>query len=203
LIWRTGAGHSRWDLGQPGVVHVRPLHADRDSLHPAGNLPRRGEDAKSRRATTPVKTSAAASGPLYLGIRAEPSTEDSQGKGLRIMEVLPDSPAARAGLRVGDVITTVGERKVEDRDALREVIHSSKADKDLSLKIRRGTAAETVKVRPTPRPQQDVTGTTTSQSAPDASAGDSRRLEQLEREVEKLRSRVHELEKKHASASAP
>ena len=62
----------------------------------------------------------------WLGANGQPVTADmSEALGLRrpvgvqINEILPDGPAARAGLRIGDVITAVDGRDVDDDEALR------------------------------------------------------------------------------------
>lgn len=62
----------------------------------------------------------------WLGANGQPVTADmAEALGLRrpvgvqINEIMPDGPAARAGLRIGDVITAVDGRDVDDDEALR------------------------------------------------------------------------------------
>src|ERR687889_1475825 len=61
----------------------------------------------------------------YLGLvstpmRLNPSAviRTGQREGLRIVEVLPGSPADKAGLTAGDVLLTAGERPVSDAESL-------------------------------------------------------------------------------------
>ncbi len=58
----------------------------------------------------------------YLGIAAQPARTLLDGaalQGLLVSSVAEDSPAARGGLLVGDVIVKIGEQPVEDLDDLR------------------------------------------------------------------------------------
>ncbi|MEJ7638993.1 MAG: PDZ domain-containing protein [Singulisphaera sp.] len=48
-----------------------------------------------------------------------PRTGDARASGAVVFRVLPDSPAAKAGLRVGDVIVRVGDKAVTDPLSLR------------------------------------------------------------------------------------
>jgi S1-C subfamily serine protease len=61
----------------------------------------------------------------YLGIAAQPVRATLDGaavEGLLVSSVAGDSPAARAGLQVGDVIVKVGGEPVADLQALRDVL---------------------------------------------------------------------------------
>jgi serine protease Do len=49
-------------------------------------------------------------------------------EGVLVTSVRPDSPAAKAGLKAGDVITSVGGSKVEDPADLRRQLRQSKTD---------------------------------------------------------------------------
>lgn len=66
----------------------------------------------------------------------------------RIGEVLPDSPAARAGLRGGDVIARVGDREVATWEELASGIRRAGAGKELVLGVRRGAEEFTLTVTP-------------------------------------------------------
>lgn len=66
----------------------------------------------------------------------------------RIGEVLPDSPAARAGLRGGDVILRVGDREVATWEELARGIRGAAAGKELVLGVRRGAEELTLAVKP-------------------------------------------------------
>jgi len=57
----------------------------------------------------------------YLGIRRPnyvPYTPPAEQRGVRVQEVVPGTPAQRAGLRPGDVITRVGGVPIHDFDGL-------------------------------------------------------------------------------------
>jgi Do/DeqQ family serine protease len=54
-------------------------------------------------------------------------------KGAVISQVMPDSAAADAGLREGDVIVAVGERKIAGASALRNVIGLFRADDEVEI----------------------------------------------------------------------
>lgn len=54
--------------------------------------------------------------------------------------VMRASPAARAGLEVGDVLLQVGERAVITREAAREALAETALDQPLRLTVRRGQA---------------------------------------------------------------
>jgi serine protease Do len=77
-----------------------------------------------------------------LGVRIEPLRDDlaealgaTGVKGVLVLEVMPDSPAARAGMRAGDIVTRVADRAVPSPDSLVAAL----ADRDgkVTLTVRR------------------------------------------------------------------
>jgi len=71
----------------------------------------------------------------------------TDGKGVLVTSVEPDSPAAAAGLKAGDVITAVDGEKVEGGGDLARGINKQK-DGDISLTVIRDKSQRTIKVTP-------------------------------------------------------
>ncbi len=81
----------------------------------------------------------------YLGVISQPMTPDQAkqlgspgGKGALIGSVLPNSPAARAGLKVEDVILAIGPDEVADPSSLRNTTFTLGAGTVVPLRILRG-----------------------------------------------------------------
>jgi len=64
--------------------------------------------------------------------------------GARVEEVEKDSPAEKAGIQVGDIITAVGSTKLDANTSLADVIKTYKPGDKVELSITRGT--QTLKV---------------------------------------------------------
>jgi membrane-associated protease RseP (regulator of RpoE activity) len=66
--------------------------------------------------------------------------------GVLVSEVEPESPAAKAGIQVGDIITEAGGEKIDSpRDLAREV-HGKKAGETLDVEISRGRSTKRLTV---------------------------------------------------------
>jgi len=75
------------------------------------------------------------------------------GKGLLITSVSENSPASKAGLRAGDVITEVNGEKIDNAgDFVRAI--NRKEDGEVTLTIIRDKSHHTIKVTPERRPNQ-------------------------------------------------
>jgi serine protease Do len=75
----------------------------------------------------------------------------SGGRGLLITSISENSPASRAGLRAGDVITQVNDEKIEDSDDFIRALNF-KEEGDVTLTIIRDKSQRTIKVTPERRP---------------------------------------------------
>lgn len=73
-------------------------------------------------------------GQAWLGVTLD---EESEAAGARIRAVFPSGPAARAGLRQGDVVTRLNDKQVDDAEMLVEVISEMKPGSDAELTIQR------------------------------------------------------------------
>jgi serine protease Do len=94
-----------------------------------------------------------APGQTRLGINAEDLQGDfgnyfgaPDGEGVLVREVFPDSPAAKAGLKSGDVITSVGGDRIRTASELREKLRSGRDAKSLSLGVLRNKSSLTLSV---------------------------------------------------------
>jgi membrane-associated protease RseP (regulator of RpoE activity) len=65
--------------------------------------------------------------------------------GVLVSEVLEDSPAEKAGLKIGDVILQIDDKEVEDFFSLSEYV-SENPDKQVELKIKRKGKKEKITV---------------------------------------------------------
>ena len=79
----------------------------------------------------------------FLGVSSQPSTD---GSGVVVREVVPGSPAGKAGLRTGDVITAVGGRAVAGPEDLQEAISTRKPGDEVEVTFRRGGDSRTERV---------------------------------------------------------
>lgn len=94
---------------------------------PVGELPQAaGEEPLASRMRSPAGK-AAASGPLGLSVESLPAQQRQALQidgGVLVRDVRPGSPAAKAGVRPGDVITQLGFTGVDSPAALKKVVDS-------------------------------------------------------------------------------
>lgn len=72
----------------------------------------------------------------------------NEDKGVLIIRVMPNSPAARVGLKPGDVIQSVENQAVSESEEVQKAVEVSQLGRDLSLSILRDGRQEKVSVRP-------------------------------------------------------
>lgn len=65
-----------------------------------------------------------------------------RGEGAVVTRVSPDSPAARAGLRVGDVIVSIGGRRISTREQVLSQVGTSRPGSQVTLDVWRPVAGE-------------------------------------------------------------
>jgi len=73
-------------------------------------------------------------------------------KGVLLVEVVGGSPAVQAGLKAGDVISSIGGEEVANVQELTRVLHKSKIGQPLEIIFWRGNAKSTVQVTPEESP---------------------------------------------------
>jgi serine protease Do len=75
----------------------------------------------------------------FLGVSTEKADE-----GVKITDVTEGSAADKAGLKEGDIITKVGDKKITDEDDLLDAVSNHKPKEDVSISYKRdGKAADT------------------------------------------------------------
>ncbi len=79
---------------------------------------------------------------VFLGVQGE----DAPGGGAKLNVVSEDAPAAKAGLKAGDVIRAVDKKEIKNYGELAEQIRARKAGDTLPLTVRRGD--ETLEIGP-------------------------------------------------------
>jgi len=149
--------------------------------------------------------------PPQLGIQAEPLNEDMKTRlkvkadaGAVVTEVIPNTPAAAAGLKRDDVITAVDGQVIKGPDDLRTAVLKVGVGKEVTLHIQRGAEEKTVKaalkapapsILPLPMPPFPDGG--------GFNAGNLKGLldrlnkaDDLERRIDQLEKRLSELERK-------
>jgi serine protease Do len=83
--------------------------------------------------------------PLARQLGVDPGT-----KGVVVADVVPGSPADKAGLKQGDVITSFGGEKIHDASSFRLQVATSEVSKSYELGYVRGGRSRTTSITPAP-----------------------------------------------------
>jgi S1-C subfamily serine protease len=67
--------------------------------------------------------------------------------GVLVIKVLPNTPAAKGGIRWGDVITEVNGQSVSNASQFQAIIENSQVGQTLQMKIQRGARMQTMAIR--------------------------------------------------------
>jgi S1-C subfamily serine protease len=88
---------------------------------------------------------------VALPQRIKARTGLTQASGVRVVEVLPGSPAQAGGLEPGDVIVALDKDAVTGIDDIARVLDGTRIDKRVAVRILRDGRLETVDIVPTER----------------------------------------------------
>ncbi len=99
----------------------------------------------------------------WLGVSIQPLTADlarqfklKEAKGALVGEVFPDSPAAEAGLKTGDVIVTYNGKDIDSPNLLRNLVAQTPVGSRVKVEIVRDGKHRTVEVRIGEQPKEIV-----------------------------------------------
>jgi len=83
----------------------------------------------------------------YMGVRFS-----SEGEGLEISKVYENSPAEKAGLKVGDVIVGIDGTKIASRDDMASFLQKKKPDDEVTIEVQRDKTPMMIKLKLGKRP---------------------------------------------------
>jgi len=83
-----------------------------------------------------AEPSARAKKTAFLGVQTSPGQKDQEGA--LVADVVPKSPAARAGLRKGDLITRVDEQQITSPPDLIKAVRKAGVGTEIKVTARRG-----------------------------------------------------------------
>lgn len=86
--------------------------------------------------------------PGWLGIQVGPIDHPERDSTAEVKDLLPDSPGWKAGVRIGDVLLQVGDRKITSPDEVRDAAFYLTADDDVTLRISRDEEELEFQARP-------------------------------------------------------
>jgi chromosome segregation ATPase len=79
----------------------------------------------------PIESAARSAAPKrHLGVTVDPSA--------KVLAVIPDTPAEKAGLRPGDVIVNINGKPITNSEDLRLAVEQSRSDEEVELIVARG-----------------------------------------------------------------
>lgn len=114
------------------------------------------KDGKVRRGWLGIELQSSMKDPTKLG-------DDTQG--VQVMNVMPDGPAAKAGLQKGDIITAMDNKPVDDANTLIQMVARKAPNSVVNLQVMRNKAQSSVNVTLGERqPQEALTELPTSQN---------------------------------------
>ena len=79
----------------------------------------------------------------------------AEGQGILVKEVLKDSPAEKGGLKAGDIIIKVAEKKVRDLHDVKRAINYFEPGDEIDIKVIRDKKEKAFKVKLAERQQKD------------------------------------------------
>jgi len=88
----------------------------------------------------PAKDSPAPRG--FLGVAVEPATDKDEG--VVVQEVLVNSPAAKAGLRIGDVVLKIQGQPIKNVEQFLDGVAARKPGEKISVQVRRDGKEQTL-----------------------------------------------------------
>jgi len=109
----------------------------------------------------------------YLGIQMATITPDlkqklnsdpnspvsvQEDKGIVVIKVIPDSPAAKVGLRAGDVIMKIGGKEAASAEVIQQAVEESKVGENLAIELRRQGQTLDLSIQPGILPTQQAGG---------------------------------------------
>ncbi|MCA8999852.1 MAG: PDZ domain-containing protein [Planctomycetaceae bacterium] len=91
----------------------------------------------------------------YLGILPESLTpDDASVDGVRVRAVFPETPAATAEIRAGDILRKVGDSTVANEDELRQQLYRTEIGQEVSIELSRGMETITIQCDPVRYPDE-------------------------------------------------
>ena len=142
----------------------------------------------------------------YLGVLADDRAD--RGRGVRILEVLPNGPADKAGLQAQDLITGIGGVRVRQMVDMAAILGRIFPGDTLPFELLRGQQRQEVEVtfgrRPPPEErrfqhaERAAAGRPAEppETPPDGPQEDRGRIEMLELRIRQLEQRVEQLERR-------
>jgi C-terminal processing protease CtpA/Prc len=130
------------------------LVAQSDPPPQAGNQPPgAGARPPSRDANQPPRAMERA----VLGVAIQPRSE-AGGHGVSVAEVMPNGPAAKAGVMQGDVITKIENQDIADYESLTRTLSQHKPGDKVKLSVKKGDQTKEVTVTLGTEPRRPFEG---------------------------------------------